>query len=98
MAKYYTYILYSEYLDKFYTGATRINPESRKDRHLLDYYGDKKFTAKASDWIIYLEIECKTFTQALKIENQIRRMKSKSYIMNLKKYPEMSFNLLEKYS
>ena len=62
MEKHYTYILYSKQLDKFYTGATRLNPNTRKERHLLDYYEEKKFTAKASDWVLFFEIECKTFT------------------------------------
>ena len=65
--------------------------------HLMDYYGSSKYTAKASDWILYYEIECATFTQALKIENYIKRMKSKAYIKNLAKYPEMTSELLVKY-
>jgi putative endonuclease len=97
MKNYYTYILYSKTLNKFYIGATRLNPEVRKERHILYYYGDQKFTSKASDWILYLEIECKTFKQALQIENHIKKMKSKAYIMNLKKYPEMPIKLLDKY-
>jgi putative endonuclease len=96
MDKYYTYILYSKQIDKFYIGATRLNPIIRKDRHLEEYYGSSKFTAKANDWILYYEIECASFTQALKIENHIKRMKSKSYIRNLHKYPEMTEKLLEK--
>ena len=97
MDKYYTYILYSKQLDKFYIGATRLNPTLRKERHLSEYYGSSKFTVKATDWNLYFEIECTSFTQALKIENHIKRMKSKSYIRNLHKYQEMTEKLLEKY-
>ena len=98
MGKFYTYILYSKKLDRFYIGATRLNPITRKERHLLEYYGDSKYTARASDWILYYEIECSTFTQALKIENHIKRMKSKSYIKNLAQHPEIIAKLLEKHS
>ncbi len=98
MDKFYTYILYSKKLDKFYIGATRLSPIIRKERHLLEYYGNSKYTARASDWILYYEIECSTFTQALKIENHIKRMKSKSYIKNLVQYPEMTTKLLENHS
>jgi len=34
----------------------------------------------------------------LKIEGHIKGMKSKNYIVNLAKYPEMVTKLLEKYS
>ncbi len=47
MEKHYTYILYSKLLDNFYVGATRLNPTLRKERHLEEYYGKSKFTAKA---------------------------------------------------
>ena len=97
MEKYYIYILYSNQLDKFYVGATRLNPTLRKERHLEEYYGRSKFTVKAKDWILYFEIECSTLSQALKIENHIKRMKSKTYIRNLLKYPEMVEKLLDKY-
>ena len=75
-----------------------MEPVIRKERHLLEYYGDSKFTAKASDWILYYEIECSSFTQALKIENHVKRMKSKTYIKNLTKFTEMTTKLLKKYS
>jgi hypothetical protein len=41
-----------------------------------------------------LEFLCATFTQARRIENHIKRMKSRKYIMNLKTYPEMMEKLL----
>ena len=94
MEHYYTYILHSKTLDKFYIGATRLHPEIRKQRHLLEYYGNSKYTSKSADWELFLEIACESFTQALKIENHIKRMKSRKYILNLAKYPE----LVENYS
>jgi putative endonuclease len=55
-----------------------------------------KFTAKADDWKLYLKIECKNKHQGLSIEKHIKSMKSKSYIQNLLKYPEMIVKLLAK--
>ncbi len=46
----------------------------------------------------YFSIEVENMTIALKIERYIKRMKSRVYIQNLIKYPEISMKLLEKYS
>ena len=97
MSKSYTYILFSRKLDKFYIGATRLSACDRLEKHLHEYYGKAKFTSKADDWILFFEIECIDFRQALKIEAHIKRMKSKNYIQNLVKYPEISQKLQEKY-
>lgn len=58
----------------------------------------RKFTANANDWKLFLLISCKSKTQALSIEKHIKKMKSKTYIENLKKYPEMIDKLKSKYS
>lgn len=81
----------------FYTGATAITAETRLERHLAKYY-ENKFTGKISDWQLFLEIECNTMKQALQIEKHIKKMKSKKYIADLKKYPEISEKLKIKYS
>ena len=94
---YYCYVLYSKNLDRFYTGSTILSPEDRLENHLNEYYGKTKFTAKTKDWELYYFIECKTKEQATKIERHIKRMKSGTYYGNLKKYPEISRKLLEKY-
>ena len=94
---YYCYILYSEHLERFYTGATSLDPAERLDHHLLKYYGDAKFSAKANDWKLFFFIECSSFKQATDIESHIKRMKSKKYIANLKIYPQLSQKLLELY-
>ncbi len=94
---YYCYIIYSENLDRYYIGSTTLQPEERLEHHLSKYYGDAKFTAKAEDWILLLSISCDSLHQVRKIESHIKKMKSKKYIHNLKKYPEMVTKLLEKY-
>ena len=51
------YILYSPSLDSFYTGFTTTSVNERLNKHNEKFY-NKKYTAKASDWEIYLSIEC----------------------------------------
>jgi putative endonuclease len=57
-----------------------------------------KFTLRHRPWEIYLLINCSDRTQARKVENHLKRMKSKTYLRNLKKFPEMQSKLLQKYS
>jgi len=92
------YILFSPELDKFYTGYTSGSLEARLDRHLKGYYGTSKYTHKVKDWVVFLEIECTSSNQARKIEAHIKSMKSKTYINNLKKYPEMIDKILKMYN
>ena len=91
------YILYSPSFDSFYTGFTLTPVNERLNKHNEKYY-NKKYTAKANDWEIYLSIECASEKQAREIEAHIKRMKSKTYIHNLKRYPNMIIELLNKYS
>ena len=89
------YILHSTSLNRFYIGYTS-NFDKRLDFH-LNSNETRKFTSKAKDWEIYFKIECETKTQALGIEKHIKEMKSKIYIENLIRYPEITIKLLEKY-
>jgi putative endonuclease len=57
----------------------------------------KKFTSKAEDWLLYFMIECETKKQALAIEQHIKKIKSKIYIENSLRYPDVTIKLLEKY-
>jgi putative endonuclease len=57
----------------------------------------RKYTYRADDWVLFYKIECKSKAQAFAIESHIKRMKSKIYIENLRKYPEISERLLLKY-
>lgn len=90
------YILYSPSLNSFYTGMTQDFPERLK-KHNLHLYGST-YTAKANDWEVFIIIGCNSLSQASLIEKHIKAMKSRTYIQNLKKYPEMVLKLLEKYS
>jgi putative endonuclease len=91
------YILYSPSFDTFYTGFTTISVSERLERHNSKYY-DNAYTSRASDWEVYVLIECVSEQQARLIETHIKRMKSKQYIENLKKYPDMIGRLLTRYS
>ena len=76
----YTYILYSETLDKFYIGHTCENIDERLRKHLSNHKG---FTANIKDWkIIYYEtFENKSL--AYKRELEIKSWKSKTKIKKL---------------
>ena len=88
------YILHSEKLNRYYTGYTN-NLEERLLFH--KHPESRKFTAKANDWMLFFTIKCNSKKQALSIEKHVKRMKSKKYIQNLKKYPEIIEKLLLKY-
>jgi len=91
------YIIYSMTIDKFYIGITQDSITSRIEKHNNKEYG-MGFTSQANDWYLFFFIECKSIGQAMNIEKHIKRMKSIKYLENLKKYPEISIRLLEKYS
>lgn len=81
------YILYSVELDRYYTGSCKFL-EKRLEEHNNKTYLDS-YTAKASDWVLFLSINNLGYSQARGIEEHIKRMKSKKYIENLKRYPEI---------
>ena len=88
------YILHSQKLNRFYIGYT-ADFEARMAFHKTA--AAHKFTAKADDWSLFLKIDCQSKPQALLMEKHIKNMKSKVYIENLLKYPEISIKLLDKY-
>jgi len=95
--KSFCYILFSNQLDKFYIGYTTVGSEVRLERHLSEHYGLSRFTHKAMDWKLFLEIECVSPEQARKVETHIKSMKSKTFIYNLKKYPELIDKILKRF-
>ena len=83
------YIIYSSKFDKFYIGVTHFDFDLRLESHNLHKYGSKSFTFIADDWELFLKIDVFTFEHAVRIERKIKSMKSKTFIQNLKKYPEL---------
>ena len=80
---------------KHYIGFTE-NLKQRFEFHLSNEESIK-FTYKADDWELVFTLKCISKKQGLCIENHIKSMKSKIYVQNLLRYPEMSSKLLEKY-
>jgi putative endonuclease len=91
----FVYILYSKELDKYYIGSTKDFDQRIK------YHREKEFkssyTTQTDDWILYHLIETENIFVARKIENHIKRMKSREYIENLKKYPKITQKLIKRY-
>ena len=90
------YILYSNSIDHYYIGSCD-NLVIRLEQHLSGKF-DRAFTHRAKDWKIYFEISDLDYQQARKIEEHIKRMKSRLYIKNLILYPEMTSKLKKKYA
>jgi len=55
------------------------------------------FTSKYEDWELFISICNLEQKQARRIESHIKRMKSKVYLQNLRKYPEIIERLINKY-
>jgi putative endonuclease len=89
----FCYIVYSKLANRYYVGYT-TDIEERIKLHNNGHFGGKSFTYKASDWEIFLLIPCDSIETAVFIESRIKRMKSRKYIENLKKYPEMIEKIL----
>ena len=92
------YILYSKELNKFYVGVTQDPIERRLDRHNKHSYGNHRFTAAVNDWKVFFILEANDYAHAIRMERKIKSMKSKVYIQNLKKYPELRQKLLNRTS
>jgi putative endonuclease len=48
-----------------------------------------KFTAKGIPWQLFIAIPCNCKEHALKLEKAIKAKKSRVFIENLKRYPEL---------
>src|SRR5690554_4649837 len=72
------YILFSKALDKFYVGATNDSVQNRLEKHNKHLYGNHRYTAVATDWIIFLAIETNDYPHAIRMERKIKSMKSKT--------------------
>ena len=77
--EFYTYILYSEALDKYYVGSSN-NVGERLEKHLTNHKG---FTAKAKDWVLKYQEAYLTNSEARNREFQIKKWKSRKMIEKL---------------
>ncbi|MDP3582929.1 MAG: GIY-YIG nuclease family protein [Ignavibacteria bacterium] len=76
---YFTYILYSPSIDKYYTGYTE-NLGLRISRHNS---GWGKFSSRGIPWKLVYNEEFENKSDAINRENEIKSKKSKNYIENL---------------
>ena len=79
MEKFYTYIIYSATLDKFYIGHTRDLIE-RISQHNS---GVSTFTSKANDWKLKWTKEFDNRASARLLEQEIKNKKSRKFILQL---------------
>lgn len=93
---HFVYILYSPTNNKYYIGETP-NVIERLSIH-NNYLLNTNSTKSGIPWEIYHVIEVSDRSAARKIELHIKKMKSKTYLYNLKKYKEVANRLIEKYS
>ncbi|MCY7293080.1 MAG: GIY-YIG nuclease family protein [Ferruginibacter sp.] len=75
----FIYIIYSEKLNKYYTGAC-INLERRLYEHNI---GHSKFTSVGLPWILKYSEQYSTLPLAKKRELEIKKKKSRLYIEKL---------------
>ncbi len=94
---YTCYILFSKSLNRFYVGYTS-DIEERLRLHNTGYFGGKSYTSLSNDWELFLSIPCSSIEQAIYLETRIKKMKSRVYIQNLKKYPELKERLLKDFN
>ncbi len=79
MEQWYTYIIHSEKINKYYVGSTS-NIELRVQRHNL---GWGKFTKKGIPWkLVYFEIFSDK-SDSLRREKEIKSKKSRTFIIKL---------------
>lgn len=92
---YYVYILFSDKIRRYYIGYTE-NIDYRLQQHNEGRY-QNSYTTLTKDWRKIFFIECETKKQAILIEKHVKNMKSKKYIDNLVRYPEISDKLKKQY-
>ncbi len=85
---FFCYIIYSKSINQYYVGYTSDIIERLK-LHNEGYFGSKSFTSRSSDWEVYLLIQCESIEQAVFVESGIKKMKSRRYIENLRRYPAL---------
>jgi putative endonuclease len=88
------YILYSKTLNRFYAGACNGPLDVRIRNHNNKKYGLRKYTSRATDWMLYLKFEALDFGHAVRMERRIKSMKSRKYIENLNRYSELRYRLI----
>lgn len=92
---YSVYILYSQKIDKYYTGFTSDVEARLKEHNEPSLFNN--WSKQGAPWILKFTINCESKSQAIRIENHIKRNKSRKFVENLQEYPEIAEKLKEKY-
>ncbi|WP_422082407.1 GIY-YIG nuclease family protein [Ulvibacterium sp.] len=93
---HYVYVIQSLKDDSYYIGRTSNLKKRLKFHNSVEL--NTGITRLRKPWGYFYTLEVETSSLADKIEKHIKKMKSRKYILNLKKYPEISRKLIEKYS
>ncbi|UWX55237.1 GIY-YIG nuclease family protein [Maribacter litopenaei] len=93
---YFVYVIRSIKDGTFYIGKT-ANLESRLAFH-NDIERNIGFTKGKIPWEYFFTLAVADSLVAGKIENHIKKMKSRRYLINLAKYPEIGQKLITKFS
>ena len=89
------YILYSRSINRYYIGSC-VDITKRIIAHNNgDFEGS--YTRRSSDWELFYSKEGLGYKLARKLELHIKSMKSRKYLEDLKKYPEIMERLLLQY-
>ena len=75
---FFTYILFSEKLNRFYIGTTD-DVEKRLLEHNSVFYSNS-FTSKGIPWELKFTYACDSSKQAYDLERFIKKMKSRKFI------------------
>ena len=90
------YVIYSKQENQYYIGQTSDLGKRICEHNTAFYSGT--FTSKSKDWELFYKIDCISNKQALKIERHLKKMKSRKFIEDLKRYPEISNKLISRFS
>jgi len=93
--KMFVYIIQSTSSSNFYVGET-IDLQKRLAEHNAGLYKGAH-TSNYNDWVLLAALPCRDRSHARYVERHIKKMKSRKYIENLIKYPEMRQKLTDKY-
>ena len=90
---FYVYILYSQKLNRFYTGTTN-DLENRIDQHNSAFYPNS-FTSKGIPWLLKVYFCFENNSQAYFAEKFIKRMKSRTFIEKIIEDPTCFLQLIQ---
>ena len=91
---HFVYIIYSKEANKYYVGETD-NIELRLSKHNNHLYPDS-FTKIAEDWKVVLLFNCVSRAQAIRLEQFIKKMKSKVFIQKVITNPSILEDIISK--